>query len=80
MADKLHGDVLMVNQSDEESQARPAEGSGMKAPIEQSSSGTSDYKMLIEQRQSEPPSSERKRLVRIFNEKGARRVIYRNDF
>ena len=79
MADKSHGNVLMVNQSDEERQALPTEAGDMKAPIEQSSTNTSAYKILIEQRQSEPPSSERKRLVRIFNKKGNWTVTYRND-
>jgi hypothetical protein len=70
----------MINQSDEERQALPAKPSDTKAPVDQSSSNTSAYRILIERRQSEPPSSERKRVVRVFNEKGARRVIYRNDF
>jgi hypothetical protein len=70
----------MVIQSDERSQAKTAASSGVEPPSSHSSPRASDCELLIEQHQSEPPSSERKRLVEIlFIKKRIDTVTYRND-
>jgi hypothetical protein len=80
MANKSHYDVAMVTQRNERNKATSATGKELELPSNHSHLSNRTCKLLVEQQQSVPPGSERKRFVQVLFEKNKiETVAYKNN-